>query len=293
MLSLSTHHDQHWQLSLLDEQLLQLALREDLGTPFVDLTCKTLFTSGDYQTHAKVVSKHPVPFVFCGLLVVNALLHYFPETCVIKTDLQDGQPVEPGATILQLEGSAQTIMMLERTLLNFIQHLSAIATQTAKYVTCIQHTATKILDTRKTTPGFRHLDKYAVFCGGGVNHRFGLYDAILIKDNHIDALGGIAAAINLLPDSKKHPTVIEVRTLAELEIVLTHGITKIDRVLLDNMTNSELKTCVDLCKGKLATEASGNISLANIAAIAATGVNYASVGSITHSAEHIDLSLRL
>lgn len=275
---------------MVNKDLIQLALQEDLGYPFFDLTTETLFANNDFPAQAKIISKHETPFVFCGTPLVNELLSNFP-TVTANFHINDGDLVSPGATVLNLQGSIKLLLQVERTLLNFIQHLSAVATTTHAFVTKVQHTKLKILDTRKTTPGFRRLDKYAVYCGGGVNHRIGLYDALLIKDNHIDALGGIPAVLERLPSEKKHHTVIEIRTQTELQQVLDHGLNKIDRVLLDNMSVSELRTCATLCQDKLPTEASGNVNLETIVPIAETGVDFASVGKLTHSFAHIDLSM--
>lgn len=280
------------RLSEIDEQLLQLALREDLNFPFLDITTETLFADQEISGIASLISKQESPFILCGIPVLEKLLHQFPQV-KHTAYYQDGDCISPGTLVLSLQGSLKTILMLERTLLNFIQHLSAIATNTCAYVEKIKHTSLKVLDTRKTTPGFRHLDKYAVHCGGGSNHREGLYDAILIKDNHIDALGGVAEVLKRLPDSKKYHTVIEIRTLKELEEVLNRGASKIDRVLLDNMELIALQECAELCKGKITTEASGNIDLNSIVAVAETGVDFASVGRLTHSFKNIDLSLQV
>lgn len=290
---MTTPHNKAWQLSSLDEQVLQLALQEDLSTPFCDVTTETLLGERCLQAEAYIVSKHPEPFILCGTMLAKALLQRLPDPCEINCLFQDRDRVTPGATVFQLRGSLKTLLMAERTLLNFLQHLSGIATTTRAFVDAVKHTALKILDTRKTTPGLRHLAKYAVACGGGVNHRFALYDVILIKDNHIDALGGTEKTLQALPEQKQFPTLIEVRTLQELDIVLKKGLHKIDRVLLDNMNLSELRASVDCCKGKIATETSGNITLASIVPLAETGVDYASIGALTHSFDHIDLSMRI
>jgi len=291
-MSLSASSANSWQLSSSDQQLLDLALAEDLNLPFCDITTETLFADRDFAIVATIISKHPTSFVACGMPVVQGLLKYFPQ-CKLTTSFQDGDIIKPGATLLSLQGPVKALLQLERTLLNFLQHLSAVATMTQIFVEKIKHTHTKILDTRKTTPGFRHLDKYAVFCGGGVNHRMGLYDALLIKDNHIDALGGIAQVLQRLPVQKQYETVIEIRTVAELQEVLQNGLAKIDRVLLDNMNLTQLCECAELCKNKIATEASGNVALTTVADIAATGVDFVSVGKLTHSISAIDLSMRM
>jgi nicotinate-nucleotide pyrophosphorylase (carboxylating) len=185
--------------------------------------------------------------------------------------------------------------MAERTVLNFLQRLCAISTLTKEFVDRIADTPMRILDTRKTTPGMRHLEKYAVTCGGGVNHRLGLYDAIMIKNNHIDILGGMKKTIQKLPLQKPgdRPVIVEVRTLEELNLVLESAKEKINRILFDNVNLEDLRKGVKMCQGLFKTEASGGIHLENIRAIAQTGVDFASVGGITHSAGCIDLSMHM
>lgn len=284
-----------WKLSWRDERLLNQALQEDLSFPLLDVTTQTLFPSQDANVQVRIISKHPTAFVLAGMPIVQRLVEKFSYQGALQLEenFHDGDLVQPGEIILFLTGPQKIILMIERTLLNFVQHLSAIATTTRSFVDKVKHTQLKILDTRKTTPGFRHLDKYAVTCGGGVNHRDGLYDVILIKDNHIDALGGINKVLQQLPLDKKYSTIIEIRTIEELKIVLNNNTNKIDRVLLDNMNITDLKSCAELCKGKILTEASGNISLDNIVQVAETGVDYASVGRLTHSLSNIDLSMQV
>jgi nicotinate-nucleotide pyrophosphorylase (carboxylating) len=282
------------QLNYIDQQLIQLALEEDLGTPFLDITSQTLFKEFS-QGQVKIVSKHPTPIVFCGFSLVSAVLDKFNQPYNVKTFFKEGDIVPPKSTLLTIVGDKACLMMAERTILNFLQHLCAVATLTYQFVSLVSHTAMKILDTRKTLPGFRHLDKYAVQCGGGVNHRMGLYDALMLKDNHIDLLGGMKKALEKLPaDILKHyPVIVEIRDLAELKIALQYGKHKITRVLLDNMSLTDVKTCVEYCKGIIPTEASGNMNLNTITAVAETGVDYASVGIITHSAGRVDLSMQM
>ncbi|HEV2614841.1 MAG TPA: carboxylating nicotinate-nucleotide diphosphorylase [Gammaproteobacteria bacterium] len=278
---------------MLDTPLLDIALEEDLGVPYCDITSSLLFADVNKVSTAKVISKHPTPITICGLPIVNQLIKKLDGSLEIQTKYQDGQTLLPGEVLLTLTGSPKTLLMLERTMLNFLQHLSAVSTLTAKFVDLIKHTQTKILDTRKTLPGFRRLEKYAVQCGGGVNHRMGLYDAIMIKDTHIDALGNIHTALSKLPENilEKCPVIVEIRSLSELETALSES-RKISRVLLDNMTPDLLSQCVKLCKNKLPTEASGNINLNTVVSVAETGVDFISVGKITHSAENVDLSMR-
>lgn len=285
---------QSWILQPDDLQQIAYALREDLLFPWQDLTCQSLFANHNYRGSAEIISKDPNPVVICGLNVLSAIFQQIDPSCQITTFCQDGDTVQPRTQIATITGSATSLLMAERTVLNYLRHLSAIATVTAQFVDKVKHTSLKILDTRKTTPGLRHLEKYAVACGGGVNHRMGLYDAIMVKDTHIDLLGTIRDVLKKLPEltPDSYPVIIEVQTIAELEIILAEGLTKVNRVLLDNMNPEQLTICANLCKGKLATEASGNLNLENITAVANTGVDYASVGMLTHSAGHVDLSMK-
>jgi nicotinate-nucleotide pyrophosphorylase (carboxylating) len=293
---------QNWQLNQIDQKLLDLALQEDLcqdiyppsstlnPQSFTDITTDTLFPK-NINRSVKITSKDKKPIVVCGLPVIDALLAKFNSKFAILTNFKDGDVLQPGETLLTINCDANTLLKTERTLLNFLRHLCAIATLTKKFVSLIKDTNTKILDTRKTSPGMRHLEKYAVHCGGGVNHRFGLYDAFMLKDTHIDLLGGMKNAIAKLPDKNKLPVIVEIRNLAELEVVLQFGKNKIDRVLLDNMSTELLKVCVQKCQGIFQTEASGNITLATIEEIAKTGVDFASVGQLTYAAGQVDLSM--
>lgn len=283
-----------WELSEIDHELISLALKEDLSVPYSDVTTDLLFEQNKNPSVAKIISKHPEPIILCGLPILKAIIDKLDPSCTVLTDFKDGDEIQKGEILLTLSGSAHTILRIERTLLNFLQHLCAVATITARFVKAIQSTSTQILDTRKTLPGFRHLDKYAVQCGGGVNHRMGLYDAIMIKDTHIDCLGGLRQCLDKLPEDilQQYPVIVEIRNRQELELLLSMGLNKVSRVLLDNMTVEQLTECVELCKNKILTEASGNISLENVLPIAQTGVNFVSIGKLTHSAGNVDLSMR-
>ena len=284
-----------WELNLLDLQLIDMAFIEDLGAPFHDVTTATLFAEKlPVTTVVNIISKQPEPITLCGLPVVKSILEKSGYPHELTTQYQDGQLLPPGATLLTLRGSAQVLLSVERILLNFLQRLCAIATVTSRYVEKIHGTQARILDTRKTLPGFRHLEKYAVHCGGGVNHRMGLYDAMMVKDTHIDILGGIDIALARLPENikKQIPVIVEVRDRDELMAVLNNGLHKVSRVLLDNMTPELMRECVALCEHKMPTEASGNISLENILTVAECGVDYISVGKLTHSAGSVDLSMK-
>jgi len=278
--------------SPLSDILLQLSLIEDLGFPWHDVTTDLLFPDHHKISHAKIISKHPEIITVCGVTLIEALFKKLSPHTKMTIHHPDGSQLKPKETLLTIEAPASALLKGERVALNFLRHLSAIASLTNKYVEKIKHTQLKILDTRKTTPGMRELEKYAVHCGGGVNHRMGLYDAIMVKDTHVDILGGMKNALAALPDKTTHklPVIIEIRTIEELHIALenTH---KITRVLLDNMPPDLLFACVVLCNKQVETEASGNIRLENILAIAQTGVDYASVGELTYNAGQVDLSM--
>lgn len=279
--------------SPLNDILLHSALTEDLGFPFHDATTDLLFPNDQRRQRATILSKHAEPITICGIDCIRAVFTKLSDNCEIHTDYRDGDRLAPGATLLTIEAPASALLKGERTALNFLRHLSAIATLTAKYVERVKHTQLKILDTRKTTPGLRQLEKYAVHCGGGINHRMGLFDAIMVKDTHIDLLGGMAQAINHLPERSTHhlEVIVEVRSRQELDIVLELGHSKVSRVLLDNMAPELLRECVAACQGVFTTEASGNINLSKIVTVAETGVNFASIGELTYNAGHVDLSM--
>ena len=280
-------------LNSIDHSLINLALEEDLGNPWFDATSRLLLGNDATIRHASIISKSPEPITVCGIALGRAIFNKLSPQCQINSKFNDGDSLTCSQTLLEIAGNASAILAGERVVLNFLRHLCAIATLTARYVDKIKHTQLKILDTRKTTPGMRHLEKYAVQCGGGVNHRMGLYDAIMIKDTHIDLLGGMQEALEYLPnsDSNSLPVIVEVRSREELAIVLNLGRNKVNRVLLDNMTPAMLKNCVGDCTGIFETEASGNISLDTIVPIAESGVHYASIGQLTYGAGHVDLSM--
>jgi nicotinate-nucleotide pyrophosphorylase (carboxylating) len=206
---------------------------------------------------------------------------------VVKLLVEEGQKVGPGAALAHLSGPARALLAGERTALNLVQQLSGVATLTRRYVDAVAGTGARVVDTRKTIPGLRYLQKYAVTCGGGHNHRMGLYDAVLIKDNHIAVAGGVAAAVNAARAANL-PIEVEVDTLAQLDEALAAGV---DIVLLDNMDNATLREAVKRAAGRATTEASGNVSLETIRGIAETGVDIISVGKLTHSAVAVDIGL--
>jgi len=213
---------------------------------------------------------------------------------VLTEKARDGATLSPGETVLEIGGSAAAILTAERCALNFLQQLSGVATQTRRFVEAVAGTKTRILDTRKTVPGLRALQKYAVLCGGGYNHRLGLYDRFLIKDNHLALMGtgdrlgeAIRAARALDPEALLE---VEVDRLDQIPEIIGHGV---DVLLLDNMSLEEMRACVELIAGRAATEASGNMTLERVAEVAKTGVDFISVGALTHSVRAIDFSLEM
>ena len=262
------------------------ALAEDLGLSG-DITTEATIAS-DARSEALLVARQPG--VVSGLALAAAAFRELDPSCSFEVAIDDGEPVVAGATIARISGNARAILSAERVALNFMGRMCGIATLTRRYVDTVAGTRAKIVDTRKTTPGLRVFEKYAVRCGGGYNHRFGLFDAILIKDNHIVASGGIAEAITAAKAAAGHMTKIEVEvdTLAQLEIVL-HA--KVDCVLLDNMRPADLRKAVTMVGGRFLIEASGGVNLDTVREIAETGVDLISVGALTHSAPVLDLGL--
>ncbi|HIC7357126.1 TPA: carboxylating nicotinate-nucleotide diphosphorylase [Legionella pneumophila] len=260
------------------------ALQEDVGNG--DVTAALL--PQQLIVEAEIISREPM--VVCGQPWVNEVFKQVDNTVEMEWRVSEGDFLSTPATLCIIHGIASSILTAERTALNFLQTLSATATQTYQYVQKLKGTKAKLLDTRKTIPGLRVAQKYAVHCGGGLNHRMGLYDAFLIKENHIKACGSVAHAINLARKADKHLLVeIEVETLEELQEALdAHP----DRILLDNFTQDMLEQAVKMNHPKYCElEASGGININNIAEIAQTGVDFISVGSITKSIKAIDLSL--
>ncbi len=271
------------------ETLVLTALAEDIGAG--DITTESAIPA-DLRATAFIVAKEPC--VVAGLPLVEAVFDELGATA--RPLVKDGDLAEIGQRICEITGPARAILTGERVALNFLQRLSGIATLTRAFVEAVAGTKAKILDTRKTTPTLRALEKYAVAVGGGQNHRMGLFDAVMIKDNHRailsrlgpNALGdAVARARQLHPEA---PVIIEADTLEQVEEALAAGA---DHILLDNMTLDELREAVAQVAGRAKTEASGGIRLANAADIAATGVDYLSVGALTHSAKAVDFSLEL
>jgi len=274
--------------SLLVEDAVRAALREDLGRAG-DLTSDAITNPGD-ETSALIRTR--ARGCIAGMQLAEATFRALDSQVSFDVVVSDGTVADPGAIIAEVRGPARAILTGERTALNFLIHLSGIATLTHTYVDAVAGTSAHICCTRKTTPGLRALEKYAVRVGGGMNHRFGLDDAILIKDNHIAFAGDIATAIERVRARAGHMVKVEVEvdTLAQLETVLGFDV---DAVLLDNMTPDHLKAAVRLAGGRVITEASGGVSLETVRAIAEAGVNLISVGALTHSAPALDLGLDL
>ncbi|MCC6912396.1 MAG: carboxylating nicotinate-nucleotide diphosphorylase [Rhodospirillaceae bacterium] len=268
------------------DDLIRRALREDLAETG-DITTSATVPRGRLASAVIAARK---PGVIAGLSVAARVFELVDPALQVTLCVEDGAKLAPGDVVLDLEGSAASILIAERVALNFLGHLSGVATATAALVAAVAHTRARICCTRKTTPGLRALEKYAVRCGGGVNHRMGLFDAILIKDNHIAAAGGVAASIRAARKvvAKGIKFEVEVDTLEQLDEALAEGI---DQVLLDNMTPAQLKLAVAKVNGRAVTEASGSITAATAGPIAEAGVDLLSVGWITHSAPCLDLGL--
>lgn len=273
--------------SLLEQSIqinIQQALQEDIG----DADITALLTPEDEQATATIISREDM--VLAGQPWVDALIKAYDPSVQITWLKNDGDWVKANETIYKLAGSARSLLTVERPALNFVQTLSAVATKTAEYVKYLEGTATKLLDTRKTLPGLRIAQKYAVAVGGGQNHRLGLFDAFLIKENHIMAAGGIAQAI-----AKAHqiapgkPVEVEVETWDELNQALE---AKADIVMLDNFSQQQMIDAVKYVAGRCKLEASGNITLENLSQVAQTGVDYISMGVLTKDVKAIDLSMR-
>ena len=272
---------------LILEPLVRAALMEDLGT-YGDVTTRSVIPEGTtYSARLRARAEG----VVSGMQIARLAFHLVDPTLEVRTLKEDGSTISKGDTLMEIEGSAAAILSAERVALNFAGRLSGIATLTAACVAETKGTETRITCTRKTTPGLWMVEKQAVLHGGGFNHRFSLSDAILIKDNHIAAAGGIRPVLQAVKSNASHMirVEIEVDTLAQLEEVLDEG--GADVVLLDNMDTNTLLQAVEIANGRIVLEASGNMTLPRIAEVAATGVNYISMGALTHSATTLDLGL--
>jgi nicotinate-nucleotide pyrophosphorylase (carboxylating) len=272
--------------ALLIEPIVRHALEEDLGRAG-DITSE-LTVEASARATARLVARKAG--TIAGLIVAETAFRLADPALKFAYDVPDGTTVAAGTTLAVIEGSARAVLTGERVALNFAGHLSGVATATHALVDAVNGTTARIVCTRKTTPGLRVLEKYAVRCGGGFNHRFGLDDAVLIKDNHIVAAGGIRAAVERVRAGIAHMVKIEleVDTLEQLEEALALGV---DTILLDNMKPESLREAVAMAKGRAVLEASGNVTLATVRAIAETGIDYISSGAITHSAPNLDVGL--
>lgn len=276
-----------WSLPFLQiEDLARAALAEDFGRAG-DITTQATIPE---SARARAVIAAREAGVVAGLEVATAAFRLVDPSIMFRAVTRDGAPIGEGDILARIEGPARGLLSAERVALNFLGRLSGIATLTARHAEKIAHTKAKVCDTRKTTPLLRALEKYAVRCGGGANHRFGLDDAVLIKDNHIAVAGGVVPALRAAKAFAGHMVKIEIEvdTLAQLEAVLAEGA---DIVLLDNMPPETLRAAVARVGGRMLTEASGGVTLETIAAIAETGVDLVSVGALTHSARTLDLGL--
>jgi nicotinate-nucleotide pyrophosphorylase (carboxylating) len=273
--------------------LIRQALKEDLGKGDITTACTV---PEEARGLALILNKQEG--VLAGIDICRQVFLAMDPELQAEAKFPDGTPLEYGQIVMTIQGKTRSILTAERTALNFLQHLSGVATAANDFVKAVEGTRAKILDTRKTTPGLRYLEKYAVACGGGQNHRMGLYDMVLIKDNHIEAAGGAAAAIELVRQKHKKVKIeVEVQNLAQLEEAARMAP---DIIMLDNMKPEAMAEACRMVfslpardSGKLKLEASGNVSLENVRQIAECGVDYISVGAITHSAPALDFSLNL
>jgi nicotinate-nucleotide pyrophosphorylase (carboxylating) len=278
-----------------DEHLFKLieeALKEDVR-------------DGDHSTlccipadvEGKAILKIKQDGILAGIEVAEKIFKYREPNCNFIQYKNDGEEMKQGEVVFEVETFVHTILQIERLVLNCMQRMSGIATLTRQYTKKLEGHKTKLLDTRKTTPNFRLLEKEAVLIGGGLNHRFGLYDMIMLKDNHIDYCGGIEEAINRAYDyvQRYRPDLkieVETRSMEDVKKALRVGIGKVDRLMLDNFTTQHLTEALELIDGRFETEASGGIHLDNIEEYAVTGVDYVSVGAVIHQAKSLDLSLK-
>lgn len=278
-----------------DEQLQHLvteALKEDVGDgDHSTLSCIPADAKG------KAVLKIKQDGILAGMEVAEKIFQLEEKSCRFVTFKKDGDKMESGEKAFEVEASVRTILRCERLVLNCMQRMSGIATLTRQYVDKIKNYKTKVLDTRKTTPNFRLLEKEAVRIGGGVNHRFGLYDMIMLKDNHIDYCGGIEKAIGKAYEyvQTKRPNLkieVETRSMEDVKKVVAIGKGKVFRIMLDNFSPGQISEALKLINGNFETEASGGINLDNIEAYAKTGVDYVSIGALIHQAKSLDLSLK-
>ena len=272
------------------EELIELAIKEDIGDG--DHTSLSTIPA-DARGKMKLLVKQDG--IIAGIEVAVAVFRRLDESIEIDLRVADGERVKVGDVAFYVEGRIQTLLQAERIVLNIMQRMSGVATQTAVYAKALEGTNCKVLDTRKTTPGMRVLDKMAVKIGGGENHRIGLFDMVLLKDNHIDFAGGIVPAINsvkkyLAEKGKNIPIECEVRSLEDIDLVFEAG--GVDRIMFDNFTPEQTRKAVEKVAGRCSTESSGGITLETMREYAEAGVDYISVGALTHQIKSLDLSLK-
>ena len=274
----------------LEKNLIELAFAEDIGDgDHTTLCC----IPEDAVGKSKLLIKEEG--VLAGIEIAKKVFHAFDETMQVEVLINDGEEVAPGDVAMIVTGKVRSLLQTERLMLNIMQRMSGIATMTRRYVQRLEGTKTRVLDTRKTTPGMRILEKQAVKIGGGVNHRIGLFDMILLKDNHVDFSGGISNAISrchqYLKDKGKSLKIeIEVRNFEELQQVLDHG--GVHRIMLDNFSVEDTRKAVEMIAGKYETESSGGITIGTIRDYAGCGVDFVSVGALTHSVKGLDMSFK-
>lgn len=268
-------------------RLVQIALAEDIGSG--DITSEAIIAA-DWHARATLIAK--AAGVVCGLPIAALVFRTVDPETAWEALVEEGQSVEPRTPIAHVYGAARSLLAAERTALNFLQRMSGVATLARRYVEAVAGTGARILDTRKTIPAWRLLDKYACRIGGAENHRMGLYDMVLVKDNHIAAAGSIEAAlaaVQPLRESRQYRVEIEVQSLEQLDRALAVG--GFDRIMLDNFSIDQLRAAVERIGGRYETEASGGVTLDTVRAIAETGVACISVGALTHSAPALDISM--
>ncbi len=267
------------------DRIIEYALREDLGDG--DITTNPLVTE---KEDSKAVIRAKAKGVIAGLPIAKRVFQKLDPTVVCVDNIGDGENIKPGDIISEINGGTRALLSGERLALNILQRLSGIATLTSRYVMAVEGLPVKILDTRKTAPGLRILDKYAVSVGGGYNHRFGLFDGVLIKDNHIEIAGGIAEAVAVIRKKYRQKYKIEVET-SDIDQVKEALIAGADIIMLDNMSREQMRKAVRLIDRNALVEASGGINIKNVREVAETGVDFISVGALTHSAPALDIGL--
>lgn len=269
------------------QQIINLAIEEDVKDG--DITTNSIISNNDKREAAFIVKQNGT---IAGLEIAKMVIEKFDPDIKWNQLKSDGETCIKGDVVAKVKGSYKALLTAERTALNFLQRMSGIATKTNNFISRLEGLQTKILDTRKTAPGLRILDKYAIKIGGGINHRIGLYDMVLIKDNHIRVAGNITKAVSAVRSNLNKLLKIEVEasSIGEVKEALN---TKVDFIMLDNMNVEQMKEAAAICKGKVLTEASGNISINNVREVAETGVDFISIGELTHSVEALDISMKI